>query len=199
MLTDRGRDNHLRRSGRQRRFAWSLISVIVVVLVVLVGAVLILRDSGEDPVVSAPPEVSALMFELPTSAGSLFVLEDALMESDVLLYFSMGIGCDGCFAQIPEVIDALGDRGIKLVPVMVQEADAVDTVAGQWGIDEPIVIDTDLAVSEAYGMLGINDHTDRPFHSIALVKQDRSVALVKHYNTMFVGVDEMMDDISSSG
>jgi len=199
MLTDRRRKNHIGPSGTQRRFAGPWMGVIVSVVVVVVGVVLILPKSGGGPTASAPPEESAMMFELATSTGSSFVLEDALVESDVLLYFSMGIGCDGCFAQIPEVAKALDDRLIALVPVMVQDPDAVNTVARQWGIEQPIVIDADLAVSEAYGMLGINDHTDRPFHSIALVKQDRSIALLKHYDTMFVGVDEMMEDIAAAG
>ncbi len=50
-------------------------------------------------------------------------------------------------------------------------------------------------VSDAYGMLGIYGHTDRPSHSFALVRADGTVALVKHYATMFVPLDELLADL----
>jgi len=197
-MTNRGQESHRRQ--RVQGLAWPWVGVvgsIVVVVAVAFGAALALSRSGSEPTSTTSPTNAATMFELPTSTGSSFALDAALAESDVLLYFSMGIGCDTCFAQIPEVSDALTARGITLVPIMVQDPDAVNMVAQQWGIGEPIVIDADLAVSEAYGMIGINDHMDSPFHSIALVKQDGSLALVKHYSSMFVGLDDMMDDIAS--
>ncbi len=164
---------------------------------VAIGALMVFGSGDDSADVSAT--ATATLFELPTSKGTTASLEQALSESDVLLYFSMGVGCDGCFAQIPEVADALRARDITLMPVMVQDGELVNSVAQSWGIDEPILIDADLSVSEAYGMLGISGHTDRPFHSIALIKQDRTVALVKHYNTMFVEVADMMNDISLAG
>ncbi len=158
-------------------------------------AVLVILGSGDDETTDATTASTAMMFELPTTDGTTFALRDALAESDVLLYFSMGVGCDGCFAQIPEVADALDQRGITLVPVMVQDADLVDRAAAAWGIDRPIVIDADRSVSDAYGMLGINGHDDRPFHSIALVTQDGTTSFVKHYETMFVEAEQMLADL----
>jgi peroxiredoxin len=192
MMTSRRRKNQPHRS-RRRRSIWPWIGVIVPVAIVLVLAIV---GSGGDSEAEVTADAPAAMFELPTTAGTTVALQDVLAESDVLLYFSMGVGCDGCFAQIPEVSQALADRQIALLPVMVQDAELVRTTALAWGIDQPILIDADRSVSEAYGMLGINGHSDRPSHSIALVKQDGTVAFVKHYDTMFVELDDMLADLA---
>jgi peroxiredoxin len=137
-------------------------------------------------------------FTLPTSLGTQVALDDVLADGDALLYFSMGVGCDGCFAQIPEIQAPLADMGITLVPVMVQPADQVRTVADAFGIGTPILIDEDRSISEAYGMLGVYGHSDRPSHSVALVGADRTVKWVKHYATMFVPVADFMADLASA-
>jgi len=194
-MTNRQRRNRPHRS-RRARSPWPWLGIIVPIAIV---AALATFGSGDDSTTVVSPDTAATMFELPTSTGTTFALQDALSDSDVLLYFSMGVGCDGCFAQIPEVDQALTDRQITLMPVMVQDTDLVNATAQAWGIDEPILIDADGSVSEAYDMLGINGHSDRPFHSIALVDQDGTLAFVKHYDTMFVAVDEMIADLASVG
>lgn len=197
-MTKQQRRNRPHRSNRARsaRSSWTWLGIVLPIAAI---AALAIFGSGKDSTTVATPGTPAAMFELPTSTGTTFALQDALTESDVLLYFSMGVGCDGCFAQIPEVNQALADRQIKLMPVMIQDTDLVNTTAQAWGIEQPILIDADRAVSEAYEMLGINGHNDRPFHSIALVKQEGTVSFVKHYDTMFVEVDEMIADLASIG
>jgi len=179
------------------RVSWTwlgiLIPIAAIVLLVVVGS----GDNGADAPTPVAAGTKATMFELPSTAGTTVSLESALADGDVLLYFSMGVGCDGCFAQIPEVEGQLEERGIGFLPVMVQPVDVVGATADQWNIDIPILIDEDRAVSKAYDMLGKNGHTDRPFHSIALVHQDGTLAFAKTYDTMFVGAADMMADIDS--
>ncbi len=79
---------------------------------------------------------------------------------------------------------------------MVDPVDAVVHEAARFGIDTPILIDPDRAVSEAYGMIGIYGHGDRPSHSFALVSQDAEVAWVGHYAEMFVPIGRLLDDMS---
>ena len=64
-------------------------------------------------------------FELADTAGGTQSLERALAEGSdgALLYFSMGVGCGGCFAQIPEITDELASHGLRLVSVMVDDAE----------------------------------------------------------------------------
>ncbi len=171
-------------------FAWLglLIPVALVVLVVVAEGRGDSRGSGA--VGGSAPD-----FELPTTTGTQVSLESVLAEGDALLYFSMGVGCDGCFAQIPEIRDTLKDQGITLVSVMVQSPGQVASEAARFGIDGPILIDADRSVSTAYDMIGVYGHNDRPSHSFAFVSQDRTVKWVKHYATMFVPVDDFLEDL----
>lgn len=135
-------------------------------------------------------------FALPTSAGTEVALDQILAGgNEAMLYFSMGVGCDGCFAQIPEIDEALAARGVTLVPVMVDPAQMVADESVRFGIADPILIDQDRAVSNAYEMLGVYGHSDRPSHSFALVGTDREVKWIKHYATMFVPAEEFIAEV----
>ena len=132
---------------------------------------------------------AAPAFDLPATDGANYTLDAVLTDGPALLYFSMGPGCDGCFAQIPEIQDTLTEEGITLVSVMVDPATLVAAEAQRFGITTPILIDADRSVSEAYGMIGIYGHSDRPSHSFALVDADGSITASKHYAEMFVPTD----------
>jgi len=105
------------------------------------------------------------------------------------------VGCDGCFAQIPEIDEALAAHGITLVSVMVDPPQLVADESLRFGIVDPILIDQDRSVSDAYEMLGIYGHGDRPNHSFALVGTDGKVKWMKHYATMFVPAEELMAEL----
>ncbi len=135
-------------------------------------------------------------FALPTSAGTEVTLDQVLATgNDAMLYFSMGVGCDGCFAQIPEIDEKLAARGITLVSVMVDPPQLVADESLRFGIVDPILIDEDRSVSAAYDMLGIYGHSDRPSHSFALVGTDGKVKWIKHYATMFVPAQELIAEL----
>jgi len=136
-------------------------------------------------------------FTLPTTTGTTVSLNDVLANGEALLYFSMGVGCDGCFAQIPEIEDKLASMGITLVPIMIQPPSQIAETAARFGITGPILSDQDRRVSKAYNMLGIYGHKDRPSHSFALVGQDGKIKWVKHYATMFVPVDEFVANLNT--
>ncbi len=174
-----------------RVFAWLglLIPAALIIIVIVAGG-------RSDPAGSGPVGDSAPDFELPTTTGTEVSLDSVLADGDALLYFSMGVGCDGCFAQIPEIEDTLKDQGITLVSVMVQSPGQVAAEAARFGIDGPILIDGDRTVSDAYGMIGVYGHNDRPSHSFALVSQDGIIEWVKHYATMFVPVNDFLNDLT---
>lgn len=167
--------------------------------VLLIVGVIAFGNREGDPSASGLVGSNAPEFTLPATDGVPVSLDDVLAEGSALLYFSMGVGCDGCFAQIPEVNEGLAELGITLVPVMVQPPDQVAATAARFDIDSPILIDQDRAVSSAYGMLGVYGHTDRPSHSFALVTRDRKVDWVKHYATMFVPADDLLTDLQAAG
>ena len=187
-----------RPTTRAGRFQWSRVGPwlgLGIPAVLLVGVMLLGGGETSD---TAGVGATAPDFALPSTAQTTVTLDDALAEGDALLYFSMGVGCDGCFAQIPEIEERLSDMGINLVSVMVQPAGQVDPVARQFGIEGPILIDEDLTVSNAYDMLGVYGHSDRPSHSFALVSKDRTIKWVKHYATMFVPIDDFLVDLAAA-
>jgi peroxiredoxin len=140
----------------------------------------------------------AIPFELSATDGRTVSLEESLAQGDALLYFSMGVGCDGCFAQIPELEAAVAERGITLVPIMVDPAPLVAAEASRFGIESPILIDPEAQVSAAYGMVGIYGHGDRPSHSFALVRQGGEIAWVRHYAEMFVPAGALIEELDAA-
>ncbi|MCL1693424.1 MAG: peroxiredoxin family protein [Actinomycetia bacterium] len=189
-------DTQAKANARTRRrpswWSWAAIAVPVFAL----AAVMLLGggdDSGSDDAIGSP----APGFDLPTADGSRQTLDGVLANGDALLYFSMGPGCDGCFHQIPEIADDLAEQGITLVPVMVDPAPRVATEAQRFGIVTPILIDADRSVSEAYDMIGVYGHQDRPSHSFALVDQQGQIKWVKHYAEMFVPLDRLLADLGA--
>lgn len=181
--------------SKQRTSWWSWTAIIVPV-VALVAVVVFgggQRSTGDGTVGASAPG-----FVLPATNGSQQSLDDVLVNGDALLYFSMGPGCDGCFAQIPEIESALAEQAITLVPIMVDPAPIVAVEAQRFGITTPILIDTDRAVSNAYGMIGVYGHADRPSHSFALVDQEGEITWLRHYAEMFVPTDRLLIDMAEA-
>lgn len=137
-------------------------------------------------------------FRLATSTGSVVDRDAALGPGDTLFYFSMGVGCDGCFAQIPEIEAGLKARDVRLVPVMVDPPSVVATEALRWGVEIPILIDADLSLSRAMGMVGVYGHSNSPSHSFALARADGTVEWVRHYAEMFVPSDAFFSELDDA-
>jgi peroxiredoxin len=180
-----------RKSKPRSLWGWAGFAVAPLALAVLV-AVSVLSDTDDAAVDEAIP------FELSSADGRTVSLDETLTKGDALLYFSMGVGCDGCFAQIPELDAAVAERGMSLVPIMVDPARMVAAEAARFGIESPILIDSDTQVSRAYGMVGIYGHGDRPSHSFALVRQTGEVAWVRHYAEMFVPAEALLAELDAA-
>jgi peroxiredoxin len=184
----RGNSRKQRRTSAWRWAAFIAAPLILATLVVVSA----LTDNDTTMLAQATP------FELTTSDGQTVSLDQALAEGDALLYFSMGVGCDGCFAQIPELEAAVAERGLTLLPIMVDPAPLVAAEAARFGIEGPILIDGGAHVSAAYGMVGIYGHGDRPSHSFALVRQSGEIAWVRHYAEMFVPATELFGELDAA-
>ena len=183
-----GSDRRKRRTSALRWFGFLLIPTVLLLLVAV---------SANTGVEQAAPD-RATPFELVSTNGQMISLDETLAAGDALLYFSMGVGCDGCFAQIPELEEALSERGITLVPIMVNPPLTVSAEAARFGIEMPILIDDDSSVSRAYGMIGVYGHADLPSHSFALVRQTGEIAWVRHYAEMFVPAESLFDELDAA-
>ncbi len=192
MSTTKTRPRPTRRRPSPKTSLWRWIGFIAIPLALaILVAVSTVSETGD----TGPEE--AIQFELPTTAGETVTLDETLAEGDTLLYFSMGVGCDGCFAQIPEIETALAERGLSLLSIMVDPAPMVAAEAARFGIETPILIDDGAQVSRDYGMVGVYGHADRPSHSFALVRQDGSIGWVRHYAEMFVPADALLAELDA--
>lgn len=193
MSTTKTQPRTTRRRPSPKKSLWRWIGFIAIPLALaILVAVSTVSETGD-----AGPE-EAIQFELPTTVGETVALDETLAEGDTLLYFSMGVGCDGCFAQIPEIETALAERGLNLLSIMVDPAPMVATEAARFGIQTPILIDSGAQVSREYGMVGVYGHADRPSHSFALVHQDGTIGWVRHYAEMFVPADALLAELDAA-
>ena len=83
------------------------------------------------------------------------------------------------------------------MPITVDPAVVVAGEAQRFGISTPILTDGDRQMSNAYGMIGVYGHHDRPSHSFALVDQKRQIAWEAHYAEMFVPTEHHLADLES--
>jgi len=187
----RPRPGNSRRQRRTSAWRWAGFIAAPAILAILVAVSALSERDTTGPDQAAP-------FELTTSDGQTVSLDEALAGGDALLYFSMGVGCDGCFAQIPEIEDSVAERGLTLLPIMVDPAPQVAAEAARFGIERPILIDPGARISSAYGMVGIYGHGDRPSHSFALVRQSGEIAWVRHYAEMFVPAAELFGELDAA-
>ena len=63
---------------------------------------------------------------------------------DALLYFFLGVGCDGCFAQIPEIEAGAVERGLNALTIMIDPARMVSSEGAHFGIESPNLLDVRL-------------------------------------------------------
>lgn len=189
--SSRPRRGNSRKPRRRSVWRWAGFIVAPLTLATLV-AVSALSPTDKAEVGQAIP------FELTASDGQTVSLDKTLAQGDALLYFSMGVGCDGCFAQIPELEAAVTERGMTLLPIMVDPAPMVAAEAARFGIEGPILIDPGARISSTYGMVGIYGHGDRPSHSFALVRQSGEITWVRHYAEMFVPAAEFLGELDAA-
>ena len=180
-----------RKTRSRTPWRWAGFAAAPLALAMLVAASVLSETDGADI-------DQAIPFELSAADGRTVSLDETLAQGDALLYFSMGVGCDGCFAQIPELDTVVAERGLSLVPIMVDPAPLVASEAARFGIEGPILIDPEAEVSAAYGMVGIYGHGDRPSHSFALVRQSGEIAWVRHYAEMFVPAESLLDELDAA-
>jgi peroxiredoxin len=162
-------------------------------LAVVAIAIAIATQDRESPATGVAPT-----FTLPTSDGGSVSLE-AMRGHPVLLYFSVGVGCDSCFAQLAEIeasSSAFDRLGVQVVPIMVNPASDVVPAAAGFGLTTPIALDTTKAVSGEYGVLGTGMHAGLPGHSFILVDATGTIAWEGSFPSMYVSSAELLRTIS---
>ena len=96
----------------------------------------------------------------------------SLASERTLLFFSEGVMCQACFAQIKDLEQMgaeLNARGIKLVSITPDSPAELKQAIAQYGIESPMISDSDRNMSEAFNTLGLGMHSDTPGHAFVLI------------------------------
>ena len=173
--------------------------IIGIAAVIGLAVLMVLTDRGAGNK-DAPEQGAAPTFDLPSTDGSQVSLS-SYKGRDVLLYFSEGVGCDPCFQQMNEIEadGRLADKGLDVVPIVINDPDSVRGELSRFGIRTPFLLDQDKSVSGAYGVLGTGHHADLPGHSFILVGADGNIRWRRDYAVMFLTADDLMADLDEAG
>lgn len=198
-MTSRTRTRATRRrrtrpgGDRSRWLAGALLAIGLVVGVIVLASEPQGREGRQGIVSGAAPP-----FTLPTSDGGSVSLED-MRGHPVLLYFSEGVGCDSCFAQLADIeasASSFDELDVHIVPIMVNPASDVVPAAMNFGLRTPIALDTTKAVSAEYGVLGTGMHAGLPGHSFVLVDPTGTITWEENFPSMYVPSDELARTIA---
>ena len=207
-----------RRTSRAYRHAWrpgKLMLTLVGAVVVLAVVYLLSNASrfslggasaGQAQYAVGSPGIGALApdFTLPSTTGGTVSLS-GLRGKTTLLYFQEGIGCEGCWTQLKDIqTDMRQFRGLGIdavVTVTTNPLDALRQKVTDEGISLPVLADTSLSVSRAYGamaygmMAGAADG-----HTFILVGPDGRIRWRADYGgppnyTMYVPLSQLIADL----
>jgi peroxiredoxin len=183
---------------RRRGFDPSWTQIVVAAAILVVGAIFLLAGRGSTGGAVENP-TTAPGFTMPSTDGGTTSLGD-LAGRNVLLYFNEGVGCDACFYQTVE-LERAGDRlvadNIALVPIVMNPIDQVRGELARFGITTPYLIDTDGAVSAAYGVLGKGMHANLPGHGFVFIDSSGRIRWQKEYPSMYASAREVLDAVDA--
>jgi len=142
-------------------------------------------------------------FSLPAVGGGTVSLSDFKGKEYVLLFFNEGIGCGGCWKQIPDLEQdpEFSALGVQLVSIMVDPLDQLAAEAAKWGITTPVLSDGDRSVSRAYDALTASMHPGiRPGHTFVLIDKEGSILWRRdwkgHMEAMYFEVKEIYTEVA---
>ncbi len=137
---------------------------------------------------------AAPAFSLPSTDGSTVSLTD-FQGTNVLLYFSEGVGCDACFYQMVNFeknAASFASAGITVVPIVANPVPDVISEMNRFGLTTPYLVDADTSVSQAYGMLGKGMHANLPGHGFVLVDASGRLRWQMEYPSMYVSTANLL-------
>lgn len=173
--------------------------IAVIALAVLGLAIWTTGSKPAGGAVAAPKPAPA--FTLPATDGSQVSLSD-YRGQNVLLYFSEGVGCDACFYQMTSLekdASVLKDAGIsKVIPIVVNPMPDVQQTVEQFGLKTPWLVDGDMSISNAYGVIGTGMHANLPGHSFVLIDGSGQIKWTMAYPSMFASAQQLVKDMGGA-
>lgn len=119
-----------------------------------------------------------------------------------LLFFSEGVMCQACFAQIKD-IESVGDqlarRGITLVSITPDQPGDLREVVAHFGIRSAVIADSNRSLSKAFNTLGKGMHDNTPGHAFVLIDQGKVLWYRDYWlapwRTMYVKPAQLLAEI----
>ncbi len=209
--------------GPQTRTFWASwkAGLIGLAVVALIGASFVLPgafDNGSLPVASSDHDGTASREGDGLKAGSRVpdfqerdvetgqaITSTSLNGKRTLLFFSEGVMCQACFAQIKGLEQMKADldrRGIALVSITPDSPADLRQAMGQYGIASPMIADEDRNMSAAFDTLGRGMHADTPGHAFALIERGEVLWYRDYWlppdGTMYVDPAKVLADLTSA-
>ena len=149
---------------------------------------------------SAVPEFA----ELDVENGQA-ITSESVRAKKTLLFFSEGVMCQACFQQIKGLEDMqaqLDKRGIQLVSITPDSPADLTQAIDQYGIETPMIADSDRDMSAAFDTLGLGMHSDTPGHAFALIEKGAVLWYHDYWlppdRTMYVDPAKVLADLPAA-
>jgi peroxiredoxin Q/BCP len=190
----------------QRRRRRSLVKSITYVAIgasfVVVAALLVVLSRGmtHEAGTGTPLTGAAPDFTLPSVNGQPVTLSSYKGQRNVLLYFNEGYGCAPCWQQAQDLQKRSADleaANTAFVDIMVDPPNLIKNEVTRWGLEIPVLSDTDRSVSQQYNMLGFGMHADKPNHTFVFVDKDGQIRWWQDYASMRAPTDEVVQKVQA--
>ncbi len=194
--TQRARQRRNRRR-QPRRLRWGLLAVVAAALAVTAMLVATSRDSNRQATRQAARPAPA--FSLTATDGRSVSLAD-YTGRNVMLYFSEGVGCDGCWYQMADLEQRQGDLdklGLTVLPVVVNDPATTRAEMRRFNLRTPFLTDPGGQVARAYQAVGDASamHATLPGHTFILIDPTGRIAWRGEYPSMFVPTSQLLASI----
>ena len=196
--TSTQRAKQRRNQRRQpRRLRWGLLAVLAAALTVTAMLLVTNRDTNRQAQQQAAKPAPA--FTLTSTDGRRVSLAD-YAGRNVMLYFSEGVGCDGCWYQMADLEAHQGDLerlGLTVLPVVVNDPPATRAEMRRFNLRIPFLTDPGGVVAGAYDAVGSASamHANLPGHTFILVDPTGRITWRGEYPSMFVPASQLLDNI----
>jgi peroxiredoxin len=123
---------------------------------------------------------------------------DQLAGKKVLYFFNEGVMCQACLVQIQSLekhASHLAQRGITLVSITNDDASTLRQAGLDYHITTPLIADTSLEMTQAFGALGGGMHADTADHTFILVDKKGIVRFDRDYPSMWIDPQKLLDEL----
>jgi len=116
----------------------------------------------------------------------------------VVLYFSEGAGCQSCLYQMAAIEQRAADfkaAGVTVLPIVMNTADQIRSDMNANHVTTPFLLDTDGAVSRAYGTLGKGMHAGLSGRSFVLIDATGVQRWYGEYPSMYLAPADLLTQV----